>query len=600
MAMAVAVRPRAPLFLVEVAMPPCATRLAMGLWLCLVLAFAVGLATGSEAINDGEVCYTRDVACWARLELLRPGRLILQPTGQVTLAGFLALCAIVLLTPMCGPVFLTIATALAPGACALCLPLLSTRAAEIGTPGRARDDPGFGNGMLGQLNSGHAMGCMVLACFPVLSRLQLAASPFREPNPWCRGLLWGATVSFWGWLIAVGFCVRKGPLLGDALFAAHISLLVAYKILQLQRGAALDRCLQAGLVGLTVSAWAIVLCDSLALARPDTTSLPWLDTWRYYLHCMGVVWMSWLAIRPSLLGADFLGATPFEALGQIIQGSYSAPDYGAMQAETGYVPECQWVDTAWESCWNVCGVVVPIAVLFSMPWQAQIGFARWPPPMPCDYPKGIVVSKSSLSGYIEAPECMAMLAAAMSCTFANFWRHLDSAARRPASVSVQETACSADQGRRPSASWLHEEAWRGQACVLFCFEVFFGLFMAMTFSFQPLPHIYFTTAFGACAAVLGCWIVFADRRLRNLWWMPCLFVVALVMSFVVACIGWTYGADARLPEHLIVPYPGSPTDDNLFWLCEVTSLSLTCSIASLANTWAEGPGSPGKPTVREA
>eukprot|EP00449_Zooxanthella_nutricula_P005638 CAMPEP_0198516658 /NCGR_PEP_ID=MMETSP1462-20131121/18046_1 /TAXON_ID=1333877 /ORGANISM="Brandtodinium nutriculum, Strain RCC3387" /LENGTH=564 /DNA_ID=CAMNT_0044246189 /DNA_START=11 /DNA_END=1705 /DNA_ORIENTATION=- len=549
----------------------------------LALAFACGVSMGCAAGSDGgDACRSESEACWSRIDFSRPEHLLMQPGGQITLLGFLVLCAIVLLTPLCGRGFMTVITVLSSNVFVLCLPFVPDRTNEFGKCGLFQHEQGLDDGVLGWLNSGPTMGCMAMVSIPILSRLQLAASPSREPSPWCRGLVIGSCVLFWAWLISVDYCVRQGPLLGDSLFVACIASLIANVALQLRRGVAPQRYLQACLLGLVVSAWSTVVCDAHEVFRSAPVAWPLV---KYYAQGVGLVFMSWLAVAREVLAEGPWEPTP---IAQHSGGSHVASTYMPIQEEVGHAFETPQTDQAWDLYWNLSGAIVPVAVIFAMPWLAHVGWAQYPPLMPHDYPKLVEVTKISLSGYIDAPPCMAMYAAAMSYVFVNFWRYLDLDIL-PGTLSQQSLGLTAKD--MPSERLLHYRVHLpGRLCFLLYFEMFFGLFMTLTYSWQPLPHRYFTAVFGTCAAVLIFWVMRADRRLRSTWRMPGLFAGAVLTFLAVMVLGIFYGDKPRLPDCLLLPYPWSPTDDNLFWLIEAISMSLTCLIAPLASSIVDRQG----------
>jgi len=399
----------------------------------------------------------------------------------------------------------------------------------------------------------------------------------------CRALVLGSSALFWGWLISTGHCVRNGPLLGDAIFVACLASMIAYVTLQLQRGVGQRRHLQACLVGLVLSAWATLLLDAHSAWRPAAGGAALA---KYYAQCAGLVALSWVAVMRNVHAE---GTWEPVRVARPCSGSDWAQSYAPIHSETGDACGKPKVDQAWYMYWDLSGTILPIAVMLSMPWQAQVGFAQFPPLMPYDFPKDGVVFKPSLSGYIDAPEGMAMFAAAMSCVFVNFWRYLDKDILHAS--TLQLTMDSTVNPNAPDRSWHNRVHLPGRFCFLVYTQMFFGLFMVMTYSWQPLPHTYLTALFGGCAATLIVWVMCADKRLRSTWLMPGLFAAAMSMFVVVLSVNQIYGGSARLPDYLIVPYPGSPTDDNLFWLCETTSLSLTCLIAPVANILVERQGS---------
>ena len=71
---------------------------------------------------------------------------------------------------------------------------------------------------------------------------------------------------------------------------------------------------------------------------------------------------------------------------------------------------------------DLLAALLPVAFMYSTPWLTYSGFTPWPPPMPIDYPPDTVVTKSSLSGYIETPEATAALGACFFFPIMDMWR----------------------------------------------------------------------------------------------------------------------------------------------------------------------------------
>jgi len=511
---------------------------------------ALGLYQSCEDVGSLEVCYTRDWGCWASVNFANPGTWVMQASGQLTLIGCLLLGMMILAIPWMYPVILAIAPALAPTLFILLLPALPIHHVDLQNCGFRSDRNGSFSGIVAMLSNGQAMGMFALLCYPMLIMLILQVDAERERHGPCRIAAFAGVFLFWLWLLTSGISEQHHETAEDAVFLLLVGTMATYTRLKTQLH---PSCLPYTLfpsIGFATSG-VCLLSYHLAVHMLLLTPRHFV---RWYLQCLGCIALAWLPVLCSFHQED---PSPQSPLPHFYAGMPESP-LGAQRIDAEH-------GALWNSVLDGASAVLPSAYMYALPWLTHTGFAPWPPPMPVDYPKEIEVSKSSLSGFVESPQSMAGCAASWFPVFVGLWR--------------LRGRCLTEEGGAWAGSLLHQE-YKWTSAFLIYFQLFFGLFLVAVYSWQPLPHIVFSSAFIVSSYVFQLLAMASDASLCRGGWMRAMLVVQVLFGIPAVVIGNVYGEDARLPDYLLVPYPFSPTDDNLFFLCEVTGLAALSLVAS--------------------
>jgi hypothetical protein len=119
------------------------------------------------------------------------------------------------------------------------------------------------------------------------------------------------------------------------------------------------------------------------------------------------------------------------------------------------------------------------------------------------------------------------------------------------------------EGYLPGA---HPLEFHSSRYALFYFQAFFAAFLVLADSWQSVPHLLATGGFCAAALVYNTTLIGYNYDVFG-----AAVIANLALGFLAAAL--TVGCVLKTPYVDGLPWPGSASPNNYFWLCEVLGLS---------------------------
>ena len=204
-------------------------------------------------------------------------------------------------------------------------------------------------------------------------------------------------------------------------------------------------------------------------------------------------------------------------------------------------PSALWL-TRWEAGFNVVSALLPLAYLWSLPLLARAGFCQGPE----HWRRG---SQASVSRYINNPWATAAMGGACFFAVMDMWRF--------GGVGIKA------EGYLPSR---HPLEFRGGRLALFCLQLSLGAFLVLSDTWHPKLHLVAAGGFCASALAYNAIVAHANHDIFGRAFNANLGVGSIAAALTIGCV-------LEMPCIVGLPWPGSQSPNNFFWLCESLGLS---------------------------
>ena len=204
-------------------------------------------------------------------------------------------------------------------------------------------------------------------------------------------------------------------------------------------------------------------------------------------------------------------------------------------------PRALWL-TRLEAAWNVISALLPLAYLWSLPLLARAGFCerpgqwRWGP-------------QASINRYINNPWATAALGGACFFAAMDMWRF--------GGVGLKA------EGFLPSS---HPIEFGASRLALFCVQLSLGAMLALSDAWHPALHLVATGCFCASALAHNALVAHASHDVFGRAFNANLGIGSIAAALTIGCV-------VEMSRTVGLPWPGSPSPDHVFWVCETLGLS---------------------------